>query len=47
MLRDNVFFLGCIGKAVLRDCVFSWVASEKLCLVTVAFPWLPRKGFAS
>ena len=32
---------------MLRDLDFSQVASERLCLVTVDFPGLPRKGCAS
>ena len=45
--KDCVFFLGCLGKVVLCDCDFSLVASERLCFMTVVFPGLHRKGFAS
>ena len=43
----TVFFLGCLRKALLRDCVFSWVASERLCFMIVVFIELPKKDFAS
>ena len=46
-LERLCFFLGCLGKVVLCDCDFSLVASERLCFMTVVFPGLHRKGFAS